>query len=75
PEKLEEMLDVSRRLSEGIPFVRVDLYLIRGQVYFGELTFYPTSGFAKFDPESFDRELGGLLTLPGMEDSAPRCGE
>ena len=28
-------------LGEGIPFVRVDLYLADGKIYFGEMTFTP----------------------------------
>ena len=41
PEKLEEMLEVCRRLSSGFPYVRVDLYYTSNKIYFGELTFTP----------------------------------
>lgn len=41
PNKLEEMIRISRVLSEGIPFVRVDLYCIKDNIYFSELTFTP----------------------------------
>ena len=58
------MLEIARVLSKEIPFVRVDLYIISGRVYFGELTFYPMSGFGLFEPEEFDDELGSWLTLP-----------
>ena len=41
------MKDICRKLAENIPFVRVDLYVIDNKEYFGELTFYPNSGFGK----------------------------
>jgi len=64
PDNLDEMLDVARTLSEDFPFVRVDLYSIQGKIYFGEMTFYPWSGYVKFTPDSFDFELGIKFVLP-----------
>ena len=58
PIHFEEMKQVASKLSEEFPFVRVDLYNIQGKIYFGELTFYPSSGYGKFHPDSFDMELG-----------------
>lgn len=60
PENLNEMLDIAVKLSKDFPFVRVDLYNIDGKIYFGELTFYPWSGYVSFNPDSFDFELGKL---------------
>ena len=56
------MCMVAEILSKDFPFVRVDLYYIKGKVYFGELTFYPWSGYVKFSPEEFDYQLGALMT-------------
>ncbi len=58
PDNLPEMFAVAEKLSEDFPFVRVDLYSVEDKVYFGELTFYPWSGYVNFVPESFDFELG-----------------
>ena len=63
PESLEEMLEISRKLSKGIPHVRVDLYHIKGKVYFGELTFFHGSGFEKFTPEEWNITFGEWLNL------------
>lgn len=64
PEKLDEMLEIARILSKDMPYVRVDLYVIDGEIKFGEITMYPTSGFSKFkDPET-DRILGEWIKLP-----------
>ncbi len=64
PAGLEEMLAMAEALSEGIDFVRVDLYNVGGTVYFGELTPYPSSGHYRFDPPSFDAELCLAWSLP-----------
>lgn len=64
PDNFEEMLMLARKLSQNIPFVRVDLYNIDGKIYFSELTFYPASGFEAFEPDEWDRVLGKWLTLP-----------
>lgn len=64
PNKLEEMLNISKKLSKDIPFVRVDLYEVNEKVYFGELTFYPSSGFEGFQPEEYDKILGDMIKLP-----------
>lgn len=45
PSCMDEMFSIARKLSKGYPFVRVDLYECDGQIYFGELTFFPDSGF------------------------------
>lgn len=58
PENLEKMLDIAERLSEDFPYVRVDLYSVEGKVYFGELTFYPWSGYVQFLPDSADFMFG-----------------
>lgn len=41
PDELEEMISMAEKLGEGIPFVRVDLYLADGKIYFGEMTLSP----------------------------------
>ena len=45
PEKLDEMVEYAKILSEDFDFVRVDLYEHEGKVYFSELTFSPWGGF------------------------------
>lgn len=64
PETLNEMLRIAEILCKDFPSVRVDLYSIKGKVYFGELTFFPWSGYVKFSPNKFDYELGNKFILP-----------
>ena len=64
PEHFEEMKSIAERLAAPFPFVRVDLYDIRGKIYFGEMTFFPGSGFWHITPETYDETFGAWLTLP-----------
>ena len=63
PENLQEMLDVAAKLSEDFPFARIDLYSLENRIYFGEITFYPWSGYMEFEPEEFDYVLGEKFVL------------
>jgi hypothetical protein len=63
PKRLDELLNVAKKLSDNFPFVRVDLYLVDSKVYFGELTFTPGSGLVRHEPESIDIELGSFIDL------------
>ena len=58
PENFDKMLDIASKLSKDFPFVRVDLYNVNGKIYFGELTFYPWSGYVQFNPDETDFLLG-----------------
>ena len=64
PLKLKSMITICRKLAEGIPFIRVDLYVIDDEIYFGELTFYPASGIGQFKPIKWQNILGDLIELP-----------
>lgn len=64
PQNYEQMISIAEKLSINIPFVRVDLYNVNGKIYFGEITFFPASGFGKFDPPEWNRKLGELIVIP-----------
>lgn len=64
PKNYDALVHLAEKLSEGIPFVRVDFYDVNDRVYFGEMTFYPGSGLEEFDPEKWDYVLGSWLELP-----------
>lgn len=63
PDNLDEMLNLAKSLSTNIPHLRVDFYIVRNKIYFGELTFFPASGLGKFNPEEWDKKIGQLLHL------------
>ena len=58
PNNLDEMLKIAEVLSQGFPYVRVDLYNLDGKIFFGELTFYPWSGYVQFMPDEWDYKFG-----------------
>lgn len=64
PDCIDEMFAIAEKLSKGIPYVRVDLYCIDGLVYFGEMTFYPDSGFDANLLKESDIHWGEMLILP-----------
>ena len=64
PKCMDEMLDIATRLAEDIPYVRVDFYIVDGQIYFGELTFFHGSGYEPFDPPEWDEIMGSWIKLP-----------
>jgi hypothetical protein len=66
PEGFEEMVNIANILCEDFPCVRVDLYLVNHRVYFGELTFYPWTGYVQFEPDEFDHELGRMKESAGL---------
>lgn len=64
PDSIPLMKELSEQLSKETSFLRTDFYDVNGKVYFGELTFYPNSGFGKFIYEGNDELLGSWIKLP-----------
>ena len=63
PEKIDDMFDLASKISRNFPYSRIDLYNINGKIYFGEITFFPASGFdANLLPET-DEYFGSLINL------------
>jgi hypothetical protein len=67
PPELETMLDIASALGSDWDFVRVDLYAVDGDVWFGEYTPYPGSGALRYRPMTFDVEQGRHWQLPAPE--------
>jgi len=68
PEGLDEMLEVASILSNDFPFVRVDLYYVNKKIYFGEMTFFPWSGYVEFIPDRFDFILGSNFEIDSIKN-------
>ena len=63
PKHLREMLKISRLLSEGFSFVRVDFFENDDRFFLAEMTFTQGGGLTSFSPESFDYKLGKAWNL------------
>ena len=60
PECFGEMKRIAAVLCEGFGHVRVDLYVIGGKIYFGEMTFTNGNGFEEITPNEWNYKLGAL---------------
>lgn len=63
PPFADKMLELSEKLAEGIPHVRIDWYYTGGGLKFGEITFYDGAGFDGFI-DNQDEIIGSWITLP-----------
>lgn len=63
PSHLKEMLEISRKLSKDLPFVRVDFYENSNKLYVAEFSFAPWAGLRAYEPESLDYEMGSWLDI------------
>lgn len=66
PKNFNEMKRIAETIAKkvGNPFVRVDLYSIKNNIYFSEITFYPNAGYIPFEPPEWDLKLGSKISLP-----------
>ena len=70
PEKLEDLISLSKILSKDAIFVRVDFYVVNTtSIFFGELTFTPRNGINRFEPPQWNKICGDYLKLPNKQIS------
>lgn len=62
PANLKQMIEIAAKLSQGIPFVRVDLYEVNNEIKFSEMTFMP--GMDPGFTEDFQHAMGQMIELP-----------
>ena len=63
PEGIDKMFELASVLSKDIPYVRVDFYNVNGKIYFGEITFFPASGFDYNRLPDSDLHFGSMIDL------------
>ena len=63
PECIDKMFEIAAVLSENKPYSRIDLYEVDGKIYFGEITFFPDSGFDPNLLKETDELFGKLINL------------
>ena len=64
PLEFDKLIELSEKLSEGIPHVRCDFYVDNGKIYVGEMTFYTWAGLINFIPKEWDLKLGSKFIIP-----------
>ena len=68
-----EMTKIARRLGRRFMFdyVRIDLYNINGNVYFGEYTFTPAAATSTFHPNAFNTHIVDCIRDPNVKFILP----
>lgn len=64
PECLEQLLKYAAVLSKPFHHARVDFYIVKSCIIFGEITFTNGAGFDRFSSYEFDLKMGQYLELP-----------
>ena len=60
PKCFDDMKRIAAELCKGFDHVRIDLYLVDGRIYFGEITFANGNGFEEITPDEWSYKLGAL---------------
>lgn len=63
PGAWDKALAIAEKLAAPFDFIRVDLYIVGDDVYFGEMTNYPGAGWDALNPKAFDFEMGARIKL------------
>ncbi|SIQ22119.1 TupA-like ATPgrasp [Peribacillus simplex] len=63
PQNLDKMIEYAEILSKPFPHCRVDLYNIKGKIYFGEITFYHGGGSQNITPLEWDKKMGSWIDI------------
>ncbi len=68
PSCFEKMKELAAVLSNGLPFIRVDFFYVKGRLYVGELTFFHDSGLAEIRPAEWDLKLGEMIDIDKIRE-------
>jgi len=58
----KKIIQQAEKLAKDFEFVRIDLYVVDNEIYFGEFTFIQNLGLGKIKPVRFESEWGKLIT-------------
>ena len=64
PKQFDKLKELASILSQGIPQVRVDFYVVNNRIYFGEMTFYHCGGMVTVQPHEWNVKMGNMIKLP-----------
>jgi hypothetical protein len=67
PRCIDKMFDIAENLSKNIPFVRIDMYISKEKIYFGEFTFYPSSGMDPNYLTETDILFGDMININSLK--------
>ena len=63
PNNIKKMIEIVEKLCIGFPHIRIDLYNIDEQIYFGEMTLFSGSGFINIESYEFSQKMADLIDI------------
>lgn len=63
PDLVNEMLEVTKKLAKPFNHVRVDWYIHKNKLIFGEMTFFHGSGFEEFNSREWEEQMGSWFEV------------
>jgi hypothetical protein len=63
PKNLQMLIDLGEKLAQPFPYVRIDFYIIKDKILFGEFTFHHGGGYEQFTPNKWDLYYGDKIPL------------
>lgn len=63
PSKFSEMVSIAEKLSKGLKFSRIDLFYVKNQIYFSEITLTPGAGITPFSQLEWEKKIGDWIKL------------
>lgn len=67
PKMIDKIVELSSIIGKDFDQIRVDWYIVKNKIYFGELTFYTNGGFDNTITHEADAKLGKKLILRKKE--------
>ncbi len=67
PALLPKMIKLCRNLAHGLFFSRIDIYIIKDKIYFGEITFFPEGGNCVIYPKRMDNLMSRWIHLENFK--------
>jgi hypothetical protein len=67
PSNFNKMIELSEKLANDFPFVRIDFYSIQNKIIFGEMTFYPSDARRDYVPDEYNKIIGDYFMLPKLK--------
>lgn len=64
PKSFDKMVELTKTLTKGFPFVRMDFIEVDDRLYVGEFTLYHWGGAMPFEPDEWDHKFGEFIKLP-----------
>ncbi|MES2089080.1 MAG: ATP-grasp fold amidoligase family protein [Pseudomonadota bacterium] len=66
PASFDKAVRLAEQLTAPFDFIRADLYIVGDDIYFGEMTNFPSAAMDALEPKALDFEIGSQITLDGL---------